>query len=479
MAPRKRIKPSELVLPCEWSDCTFVGKCMEEFCDHVARHLREHLNDSQEKLEQYQCLWRSCEFCAAGPNELIIHVNFHSYHTKLKYLGSQMRAYHQDLPECSQRNHSQNMVPEIADTFVCCWEHCDMTINNPEWFYQHVTMHAYCAENESLLNNRKAIFCRWKDCDGTCKSRHKLREHLRTHTQEKVVACPSCGVMFSNNTKFFDHAKRQISEDKQIFICQYCSKHFASERLLRDHVRIHVRHLNCPFCDMVCTNFSSLKTHIRFRHCDERPFLCDFCDSSFKNTYDLRKHIETHNDSSAYCCDVNGCDFTARTLQTFRQHYKRVHESNGTIKYKCHICQKCFSWCYTLTLHLRKMHQLTCHSRFRYKEDEDGYWTLNIDNFKTSMELNYDFVCKKPPQKTSRRQNCTRNNSNASSKGFSTGLHASQFQPLSGSPVEKSMSEVDASLKEPVYYELQSVPLSFESPPNDFNETVALNAMVK
>nr|XP_020831936.1 histone H4 transcription factor-like isoform X3 [Phascolarctos cinereus] len=428
MAPRKRIKPSELVLPCEWSDCTFVGKCMEEFCDHVARHLREHLNDSQEKLEQYQCLWRSCEFCAAGPNELIIHVNFHSYHTKLKYLGSQMRAYHQDLPECSQRNHSQNMVPEIADTFVCCWEHCDMTINNPEWFYQHVTMHAYCAENESLLNNRKAIFCRWKE---------------------------------------------------QIFICQYCSKHFASERLLRDHVRIHVRHLNCPFCDMVCTNFSSLKTHIRFRHCDERPFLCDFCDSSFKNTYDLRKHIETHNDSSAYCCDVNGCDFTARTLQTFRQHYKRVHESNGTIKYKCHICQKCFSWCYTLTLHLRKMHQLTCHSRFRYKEDEDGYWTLNIDNFKTSMELNYDFVCKKPPQKTSRRQNCTRNNSNASSKGFSTGLHASQFQPLSGSPVEKSMSEVDASLKEPVYYELQSVPLSFESPPNDFNETVALNAMVK
>ncbi|XP_072470866.1 histone H4 transcription factor-like isoform X2 [Notamacropus eugenii] len=424
MAPGKKVKPSELVLPCEWNDCTFVGKGMEEFCNHVTRHLRGHLSDSREKLEQYECLWRSCEFCAIGPNELIIHVNFHSYHTKLKYLGSQIRASHQDLPECSQSNHSQNMVPEITDTFVCCWEHCDMTINNPEWFYQHVTMHAYCAEKENVLNNKKAIFCRWKE---------------------------------------------------QIFICQYCSKHFASERLLRDHVRIHVSHLNCPLCDMVCTNFSSLKTHIRFRHCDERPFLCDFCDSSFKNAYDLRKHIETHNDSSAYCCDVRGCDFTARTLQTFRQHYKRVHESNGTIKYKCHICQKCFSWCYTLTLHLRKMHQLSCRSRFRYKENEDGYWTLNIDNLKTAVELSYDFVCKKPPQKSSGSQNYTRINSNASSKGFSTVLHPSQFQPLSGSPVEKSFSVVDTSLKESVYYELQSVPLSFENPPNEFNETVALN----
>lgn len=46
---------------------------------------------------------------------------------------------------------------------------------------------------------------------------------------------------------------------------------------------------------------------------------------SFKNAYDLHKHVETHNDSDAYSCDVEGCGFTSQTLQTLRRPYKRVH----------------------------------------------------------------------------------------------------------------------------------------------------------
>ncbi|NXE49792.1 HINFP factor, partial [Casuarius casuarius] len=85
-----------------------------------------------------------------------------------------------------------------------------------------------------------------------------------------------------------------------------------------------VNRVTCPLCDMVCASVSSLKVHTRFRHCDERPFCCHLCDSSFKNTYDLHKHVETHNDSDAYSCDVEGCDFTSRTWQTLRRHYKRA-----------------------------------------------------------------------------------------------------------------------------------------------------------
>lgn len=58
------------------------------------------------------------------------------------------------------------------------------------------------------------------DCLGVFKGKHKLWDHLRTHTQERVVACPTCGGMFSNNTKFFDHVKRQVSEDSK-WICFY------------------------------------------------------------------------------------------------------------------------------------------------------------------------------------------------------------------------------------------------------------------
>nr|XP_025044188.1 histone H4 transcription factor-like isoform X1 [Pelodiscus sinensis] len=480
MTTGNKFKNSELILLCEWEECLFVGKCMEEFCDHIAEHLKAYEQHPLARTEQYQCWWRNCEFLATDSRELVTHVNFHSYHTKLKFLGSQLKASHQDWPACSQNSHTQNQIPRISEMFVCHWENCNVTYNNPEWFYRHVAIHAYSTEKENIPNNKKAVCCHWKDCSRTFKGKYKLWDHLRTHTQERVVACPSCGVMFSNNTKFFDHARRQVSEDQQVFICQNCGKHFANERLLRDHARGHVTHATCPFCDVVCTSVSSLKVHIRFRHCEERPFHCDFCESSFKNAYDLHKHVETHNDSDAYSCDVEGCVFTSRTSQILRQHYKKAHTNNGKLKYKCHICQKCFSWCYTLTLHLRKVHKLSSHSRFRYKEDDDGYMRLNVAVFNTVVGLDQDLENEMAPNKFSVVQNVTKKESYVSCerRHSSVELHSTGCQRWSLTTVEKVIVESETSITKPVYFELQTTPQSSENSaaPSELDEAMTLNA---
>ncbi|XP_068815820.1 histone H4 transcription factor-like [Struthio camelus] len=480
MGPGSKFKNSELILPCEWEECFFVGKCMEEFCNHIAEHLKECLQHPLEKAEQHQCWWKGCEFLAKDPRELITHVNFHSYHTKLKFIGSQLRALHHDLPACLQNSHSQHQLPRTSEEFVCHWENCDVTFNNPEWFYQHVAIHAYAAEKETIADQKRAVYCHWKGCSGVFKGKHKLWDHLRTHTQERVVACPTCGGMFSNNTKFFDHAKRQISEDKQIFVCQNCDKHFANERLLRDHMRGHVNRVTCPLCDMECTSVSSLKAHIRFRHCDERPFCCHLCDSGFKNAYDLHKHVETHNDSDAHSCDVEGCGFTSRTLQALRQHYKRAHARDGILKYKCHICQKCFSWSYTLTLHLRKAHKLSCHSRFRYKEDDEGYVRLNVAvcNAVTcfGQALNDKTVIKKP---SVRQNGFARERGDSCKKDTSTvEVHFAQLQQWSQAAGENVLVETETSVEEPVYSELQTAVQLCEnsSTSSEGDEATPLNA---
>ncbi|XP_028930413.1 histone H4 transcription factor isoform X2 [Ornithorhynchus anatinus] len=195
--------------------------------------------------------------------------------------------------------------------------------------------------------------------------------------------------MFANNTKFFDHIRRQTALDQQRFQCSHCSKRFATERLLRDHMRNHVNHYKCPLCDMTCPLPSSLRNHIRFRHSDDRPFKCDYCDYSCKNLIDLRKHLDTHSKEPAYRCEFEGCDFSARSLCSIKSHHRKVHEGDSEPRYKCHVCEKCFTRGNNLTVHLRKKHQFkwpSGHPRFRYKEHEDGYMRLQLVRYE-SVEL--------------------------------------------------------------------------------------------
>lgn len=107
---------------------------------------------------------------------------------------------------------------------------------------------------------------------------------MRSHTQEKLVACPTCGSMFSSNTKLFDHLHRQAEPNgkkgklvfcsQQFFgvfflnksltfayffhpeslVCEHCGKAFSNERLLRDHVRQHGNaHLSQS---LICTSIN-------------------------------------------------------------------------------------------------------------------------------------------------------------------------------------------------------------------------------
>lgn len=398
--PGKVARKENLELQCEWGACSFVCWAVEEFCEHITQHLQQHLpasrsgsgEEEEEDLleEEFSCLWQECGFCSLDSSaDLVRHVYFHCYHTKLKQWGLQALQNQAELSPCVLDFQSRNLIPDIPDHFLCLWEHCESSFDNPEWFYRHVEAHTLCCDYQAFGKDNHVVLCGWKGCACTFKGRSKLREHLRSHTQEKVVACPTCGGMFANNTKFFDHIRRQTSLDQQRFQCSHCSKRFATERLLRDHMRNHVNHYKCPLCDMTCPLPSSLQNHMRFRHSEDRPFKCDYCDYSCKNLIDLRKHIDTHSKEPAYRCDFANCSFSARSLCSVKSHYRKVHEGDLEPRYKCHVCDKCFTRGNNLTMHLRKKHQFkwpSGHPRFRYKEHEDGYMRLQLVRYE-SVEL--------------------------------------------------------------------------------------------
>lgn len=77
--------------------------------------------------EEYTCLWQECGFCSPeSPADLIRHVYFHCYHTKLKQWGLQALQGQSEVSHCQLDFQSRNIVPEIQENFQCLWEYCEV-----------------------------------------------------------------------------------------------------------------------------------------------------------------------------------------------------------------------------------------------------------------------------------------------------------------------------------------------------------------
>lgn len=118
--------------------------------------------------------------------------------------------------------------PDIPNHFPCLWEHCESSFNNPEWLYWHVEGHRLCCEYKAVGKDNHVVLCGRKGCTYTFKDHCQLRNHPCSHTQEKVVACPTFRGMFAKNTKFLDHIYCQTSLDQQCFQCSHCSMRFVT-----------------------------------------------------------------------------------------------------------------------------------------------------------------------------------------------------------------------------------------------------------
>ena len=70
-------------------------------------------------------------------------------------------------------------------------------------------------------------------------------------------------------------------------------------------------------------------------------------------------------------------------------HIKSHHQNLGDL-YICHLCSKRFNEGYKLGRHLARTHDFkwpSGHSRFRFKEDEQGYYRIQTERFE-SLEIN-------------------------------------------------------------------------------------------
>ena len=375
-------KNEQLYLECEWDDCVETFDNVGNFTNHVGTHVQEAEVRHLEQEDVFACLWTECGFETSSSNEMVRHIHFHSFHTKIKCHGLNMLKTH-GLQPCSLDPSQRNIVPDLSDPLKCGWVGCDMADNQwhqPQQFYCHVSNHA-----EELRG--KEIKCNWQNCKKTDGSVSKLKEHMRSHSQERLVGCPTCGGLFANRVKFLDHCKRQHVSNEDSFTCTNCGKKFALERLLRDHMRSHINHYKCPQCDMTCPTPSSLSNHMRYKHMKDKPFSCEFCNYKGKTQHDVKGHMRIHYEEVELNCTETGCTFSCRAQSTMKSHFMKKHR-NTEPNYVCHLCDKRYNRGAYLTKHLIKIHNFSWpsgHSRFRYnREETTGFYRLQTIRFESS-----------------------------------------------------------------------------------------------
>ncbi|KAG1679712.1 Histone H4 transcription factor [Nymphon striatum] len=379
MAKRIYYKDEQLCLRCEWEECPVKSDSVDDFLNHISNHVK---NVSPEDAS---CLWCGCQY---NPDEveadpvlqLLSHVLFHGFHTKIKCYGANMLK-RDKVGECELDRSGCNVVPELPIILQCGWKDCTSAFKNPEYFYRHVNDHANQSKDtidKTKLEHR--LECLWQGCnDRKFNEPEKLRNHLRSHSQEKLIACPTCGSLFTNRTKLYDHIKRQTIPKEGGFICTSCDKSFVSERLLKAHSRNHVYRYSCPLCKFFATSYGNLESHLRFRHSDVRTFKCKECPKSYKSLQSLKLHEEVHLPVRCFKCSEEDCDYSTGSYSKLVRHYRISHWDARLSKgYQCHLCSKVYARGQNLTTHLYSVHkyQPPAANRLRYRLCKDGFHRL-------------------------------------------------------------------------------------------------------
>ena len=100
------------------------------------------LHKNKAWLKDYVCLWRRCGHQTPSSDEIVRHVHFHTFHTKLKSHGANVTRETEGLERCQLDSRQVNVLPDLSEPMVCLWqgESCldqNTTFSEPIKFYRH------------------------------------------------------------------------------------------------------------------------------------------------------------------------------------------------------------------------------------------------------------------------------------------------------------------------------------------------------
>ncbi|KAK0181788.1 hypothetical protein PV327_004038 [Microctonus hyperodae] len=204
-------------------------------------------------------------------------------------------------------------------------------------------------------------------CGEKFKHQGTLDQHIKTQhmSWEKVYQCPKCPKKFAFKQKLSFHVK-SVHTTLRAYLCEDCGADFKNPASLRHHrIRKHQPTSNkreCPVCHKLVP-FYSLSKHM-YTH-KAYTIQCPHCDKMFKNTSTLKQHIRIHEDQRQHRCDTCGVGFNRRDGLRLHMRVHQKSDSRALKECSCQICSEKFPNHSMLVIHRNRVHkdgkQYTCH----------------------------------------------------------------------------------------------------------------------
>ena len=110
----------------------------------------------------------------------------------------------------------------------------------------------------------------------------------------------------------------------------------------------------CNLCNYATVEKAALDKHMRFKHTNERPFMCDTCGFSTHTASAMARHKRSHSNSKPYKCEICGAEYADK--KRLRDHMY-IHSDHKP--FQCQLCSYTCRRKDNLLAHLKKNHETT------------------------------------------------------------------------------------------------------------------------